>query len=43
MKTTNYNLADVVVFASTCFPFIGLSKTSKLKLRQQHFKRKQHE
>jgi hypothetical protein len=43
MKTTNYTLIDVVAFVTACFPFIGSFNAEKLKLRQQHFKRKQNE
>ena len=43
MKTTNYTQLDAAVIITACFPFIGLNNANKLKLRHQHFKRKQHE
>jgi len=43
MQTTNYTNTDAVGITSACFPFIGSFKKIKIKLRQQHFKRKQHE
>ena len=43
MKTNNYTLTDAVTILAACFPFIGFNDVRKLKLRQEHFKRKHYE
>jgi len=43
MKTSNYKLTGAVTYVTACFPFIGSNDVRKLKLRQEHFKRKHHE
>ena len=43
MKTKHYTLTEAVTIVAACFPFIGSNDIRKLKLRQEHFKRKHHE
>lgn len=43
MKTTKQTQLYAVTSLTACFPFIGAMNENKIKLRQQHFKRKQHE
>jgi hypothetical protein len=43
MKTSIYTLNEAVTFVAACFPFNGSNDVRRLKLRQEHFKRKHHE